>query len=385
MPDSKSISVAEIFNKLMENGYENSMVEVMSILLNKTMEIEREKYLKAGSFERNPERVSYANGYKDKKLGMRIGEVPLRIPQTRDCMFYPKTVEKGVRSEKALRLALSEMYIQGVSTRKVMNITEQLCGFEVSSTQVSKLTAEMDAEMDLWRSRPLGEFKYLMLDARYEKVRDNGRVVDMAVLWAIGINNCGMRSVLGVSVSLSEAEIHWRTFLQSLITRGLRGIEYIVSDDHPGLGAARKALFSGVPWQRCEFHLAQNAQSYVSKIMNKALIGEEIREIFNAPNRDVAQSMLKDFVMRYEKTEPRLAKWAEENISEAFTVFCLPIKIRKHLRTSNLCERINQEVARRTRVIRIFPNEASCLRIVSAILMEVDEEWISGKKLFIEN
>lgn len=207
----------------------------------------------------------------------------------------------------------------------------------------------------------------------------------MAVLWAIGINKVGMRSVLGVSVSLSEAEIHWRTFLQSLITRGLSGVEYIVSDDHPGLGTARKALFSGVPWQRCEFHLAQNAQSYVSKIMNKALIGEEIRDIFNAPNRDVAQSMLKDFVIRYEKTEPRLAKWAEENIPEAFTVFSLPVKIRKHLRTSNLCERINREIARRTRVIRIFPNEASCLRIVSAILMEVDEEWISGKKFFIEN
>jgi len=316
---------------------------------------------------------------------MRIGEVPLKIPQTRDCIFYPKTVEKGVRSKKALRLALSEMYIQGVSTRKVMNITEQLCGFEVSSTQISKLTADMDAEMEVWRNRPLGEFKYLMLDAIYEKVRDNERVVDMAVLLAIGINSEGIRSVLGVSVSLSEAEIHWRTFLQGLITRGLRGVEYIISDDHSGLGLARKALFSGVPWQRCEFHLAQNAQSYVSKIMNKALIGDEIREIFNTSNRDVAQSMLKDFVMRYEKIEPRLVKWAEENIPEAFTVFTLPVKIRKHLRTSNLCERINRKIARRTRVIRIFLNEDSCLRIISVLLMEVGEEWIAGKKLFIEN
>lgn len=385
MPNSKSIRMEEIFNKLMEAGYENVMPQITSILLNGVMELEREKYLKAEAYARNPERISYANGYKDKKLGMRMGEVQLKIPQTRDCMFYPRTVEKGVRSEKALRLALSEMYIQGVSTRKVMKITEQLCGFEVSSTQVSRLTSEMDAEIDRWRNRPLEAFKYLMLDARYEKVRDNGRIVDMAVLWAIGINKVGMRSVLGISVSLSEAEIHWRTFLQSLITRGLSGVEYIVSDDHPGLGTARKALFSGVPWQRCEFHLAQNAQSYVSKTMNKALIGEEIRDIFNAPNTEVAQSMLKNFIIRYEKTEPRLAKWAEENIPEAFTVFSLSVKIRKHLRTSNLCERINREIARRTRVIRIFPNEASCLRIVSAILMEVDEEWVSGKKFFMEN
>jgi len=385
MPNSKSIRMEEIFNKLMEEGYENVMPQITSLLLNGVMELEREKYLKAGAYVRNPERISYANGYKDKKLGMRMGEVQLKIPQTRDCMFYPRTVEKGVRSEKALRLALSEMYIQGVSTRKVMKITEQLCGFEVSSTQVSRLTSEMDAEIDRWRNRPLEAFKYLMLDARYEKVRDNGRVVDMAILWAIGIDCSGTRSVLGISVSLSEAEIHWRTFLQGLITRGLRGVEYIVSDDHSGLSAARKALFSGVPWQRCEFHLAQNAQNYVSKTMNKSLIGEQIRDVFNAPNREVAQSMLKDFVISYEKTEPRLAKWAEENIPEAFTVFSLPVKIRKHLRTSNLCERINREIARRTRVIRIFPNEASCLRIVSAILMEVDEEWISGKKFFIEN
>lgn len=383
--NNNNISMAEIFNVLMENGYDNTMPQIMSTLLNGAMEIERERYLKAGAYARSPERVSYANGYKDKKLGLRIGEVALKIPQTRDCMFYPKTVEKGVRSEKALRLALSEMYIQGVSTRKVLKITEQLCGFEVSSTQVSKLSSEMDGEIDKWRNRPLEAFKYLILDARYEKVRDNGRVVDMAVLWAIGINSIGMRSVLGVSVSLSEAEIHWRTFLQSLITRGLSGVEYIVSDDHSGLGAARRALFSGVPWQRCEFHLAQNAQNYVSKTMNKALIGEEIRNVFNAPNREMAQSLLKDFVTRYEKIEPRLVKWAEENIPEAFTVFALPPKIRKHLRTSNLCERINREIARRTRVIRIFPNESACLRIVSALLMEVDEEWISGRKFFVEN
>ena len=385
MPGINGTGMSEIFNNLIESGYENIMPQVMSILLNGVMELEREKYLKAGSYVRSHERVSYANGYKDKKLGMRMGEVQLKIPQTRDCMFYPKTIEKGVRSEKALRLALSEMYIQGVSTRKVMKITEQLCGFEVSSTQVSKLTSEMDSEIELWRNRPLRAFKYLMLDARYEKVRDNGSVVDMAVLWAIGIDAMGMRSVLGVSVSLSEAEIHWRTFLQSLVTRGLSGVEYIVSDDHSGLGSARRALFSGVPWQRCEFHLAQNAQNYVSKTMNKALIGEEIRNIFNAPNREMAQSLLNDFVTRYEKIEPRLIKWAEENIPEAFTVFSLPPKIRKHLRTSNLCERINREIARRTRVIRIFPNESACLRIVSALLMEVDEEWISGRKFFIEN
>lgn len=384
MPMSNNMDMAGIFNRLMENGYGEIMPELMSKLLNGTMEIERERYLKAGAFERSPERVSYANGYKPKTLNMRIGKVPLKIPQTRDCLFYPKTIEKGIRSEKALKLALCEMYVQGVSTRKMVEITKELCGLEISSTQVSNLATEMDVELEQWRNRPLGSYKYLMFDARYEKIRDNGRVVDMAVLWAAGIDSLGIRSVLGVSISLSEAEIHWRNFFQNLVSRGLRDVEFIVSDDHKGLEAARKSLFSGVPWQRCEFHLAQNAQNYVSRTMNKSLIGEEIRNIFNAPTRETAKSMLDDFILRYEKLEPRLVKWAEENIPEGFTVYSLPPKIRKHLRTSNLCERINSEIARRTRVIRIFPNEAACLRIVSALLMEIDEEWISGKKLFKE-
>lgn len=357
---------------------------MVGTILNEAMKIEREKYLNAPLYERREGRISHANGYKDKTLKLRLGEVPIQIPQTRDCQFYPKTVEKGVRSERAFRLGIAEMYIQGVSTRKVMKITETLCGFEVSSTQVSRLTSVIDEEVEKWRNRPLESYKYLMFDARYEKVRHNGQVIDMAVIWAIGIDDLGFRRILGVSVSLSEAEIHWRTFLQGLITRGLRGLEYIVSDDHPGLNCARRALFPGVPWQRCEFHLAQNSQAYISKTMNKSLIGEEIREIFNAPKREVAQEMLKDFMARYEKIEPKLVKWAEENIPEAFTVFSLPTKIRKHLRTSNLCERINREIARRTKVIKIFPNESSCLRIVSTILMEVDETWLSGKKLFIE-
>lgn len=383
MPSINSNVLEEIFNKISE-GYEGNLPEVMGIIFNEAMKIEREKYLNAPLYGRTEGRISHANGYKDKTLKLRLGEVPLQIPQTRDCQFYPKTVEKGVRSERAFRLGLAEMYIQGVSTRKVMKITEQLCGFEVSSTQVSRLTSQIDAEVEKWRNRPLGIHNYLMLDARYEKVRYGGEVIDMAVIWGIGIDELGFRRILGVSVSLSEAEIHWRTFLQGLMARGLRGVEYIVSDDHAGLACARKALFHGVPWQRCEFHLAQNAQNYVSKTMNKSLIGEEIREIFNAPKREIAQEMLKDFMTKYEKTESRLVKWAEENIPEAFTVFSLPIKIRRHLRTSNLCERINREIARRTRVIKIFPNESSCLRLVSAILMEFDEEWLSGKKLFIE-
>ena len=360
MPSVNSNILEEIFNKISE-GYEGNLPEVIGIIFNEAMKIEREKYLNAPLYGRTDGRISYANGYKDKTLKLRLGEVPIQIPQTRDCQFYPKTVEKGVRTERAFRLGLAEMYIQGVSTRKVMKITEKLCGFEVSSMQVSRLTSEIDAEVEKWRNRPLESYKYLMLDARYEKVRYSGQVIDMAVIWAIGIDELGFRRILGVSVSLSEAEIHWRTFLQGLITRGLRGVEYIVSDDHAGLGCARKSLFPGVPWQRCEFHLAQNAQNYVSKTMNKSLIGEEIREIFNAPKREIAQEMLKDFMAKYEKIESKLVKWAEENIPEAFTVFALPTKIRKHLRTSNLCERINREIARRTRVIKIFPNENSCL------------------------
>lgn len=221
--------------------------EMIRTVINTAMQLERQKHLGAGPYERTVERQGHANGYKSKTVATRLGKITFDVPQVREGNFYPQSLEKGQRSERALKLALAEMYIQGVSTRRVKAITEQLCGFEVSSTQVSQATALLDEQLQAWRERPLGRIKYLYLDARYEKVRQDGQVRDAAVLIAVGVNQDGKREVLGVSVSLSEQEVHWRTFLEKLVARGLAGIELITSDAHPGLNNARKAVFGGVP------------------------------------------------------------------------------------------------------------------------------------------
>jgi transposase-like protein len=306
-----------------------------------------------------------------------MGSVDLSIPQTRDGDFYPQSLEKGRRSERALGLAIAEMYVQGVSTRRVTAITEELCGFEISTSTVSKLTSQLDTVLKEWRERPLGKYEYVHLDARYEKVRHGGLVVDSAVLVAAGVNEQGQRDVLGVSVSLSEAEVHWREFLLGLQNRGLHGIKLSISDDHAGLKAARAAVFPSVPWQRCQFHLQQNAQKYVPRQDMKEQVAADIRAIFNAPNREEADRLLGKAISAYAKTAPQLSKWMEQNIAEGLTVFDFPTQHRTKIRTTNVLERLNREIKRRTQVASIFPNDASCLRLVTAIVMEVSEEWLT--------
>lgn len=237
----------------------------------------------------------------------------------------------------------------------------------------------MDEMLSTWRERTLSEVIYLILDARYEKVRQAGRVQDAAILMACGVKKDGKRAILGVSVSLSEAAEHWRTFLESLAARGLHGVQLIISDDHVGLEAARKAVFSGIPWQRCQFHLQQNAQSYVPRVGMRREVAEDIRTIFNAPDRETAQAYLDKAVDKYATLAPRLADWMEMNIPEGFTVFSFPKEHQRRLRIANGLERLSQEIKRRTRVVRVFPNEDSCLRLISAILMEVNEEYEFGR------
>jgi transposase-like protein len=274
---------------------------------------------------------------------------------------------------------MAEMYVQGVSTRKVSAIVEGLCGTSVSSTQVSDCAKRLDAELQKWRDRPIGACPYLVFDARYEKVRHDGQLRDCAVLIALGITAEGQRTLLGVSVALSEAEAHWRTFFQSLLQRGLCGVTFIVSDDHPGMAAARKAVFGAVPWQRCQFHLQQNAQAYVPRLDQRAEVARHIRSVFEAPSRQAAEQRLKEIVAYYAKPAPKLAAWLEENLPQGFTVFALPAAHQKRLRPANALERVNQELKRRTRVVRVFPNERSLLRLVTALLSETSDEWETGK------
>ena len=370
----KNNLLEQIAELLSEEGL-SGLGETLRLLLNAVMVIEREKYLGASAYERSEQRRDYANGFKPKTVKTRVGELDLAIPQVRGSGFYPSVLEKGLRSERALKLALAEMYVQGVSTRKVAAITQQLCGFEVTSTEVSRAAASLDQAIEQWRSRTLGQFPYLYLDARYEKVRFNNSVIDEAVLIAIGVDATGRRQILGVSVALSEAELHWRTFLESLQKRGLSGVKLIVSDDHAGLRAARKAVLPSVPWQRCQFHLQQNATAYVHKIELRKQVAAEIRAIFNAPDRNEAERLLKLTVARYEQCNARLASWLEENLPEGLTIFDFPAEHRRRLRTTNMVERINKEIRRRTRVVTLFANEASALRLVAAVLMEISEEW----------
>jgi transposase-like protein len=368
----------ELLEQIISDGLE-AIPELIRIVVNTAMETERQKYLGVGPYERSSERRGHANGYKAKTVTTRMGPISFEVPQVREGGFYPEALEKGLRSERALTLSLAEMYVQGVSTRKVNTIIETLCGGSVSSSQVSRATAQLDEVLEAWRKRPLGRCRYVYLDARYEKVRVEGQVRDVAVLIALGVNETGRRQLLGVSVSLSEHEIHWRTFLRSLVERGLSGIELISSDAHAGLQAARQAVFGGIPWQRCQFHLQQNAQAYVPRQELKPQVAADIRAIFNAPNRVEADSLLTKAIQTYAKTAPRLATWLEHNIPEGLTVFALPEAHRRLLRTTNGLERLNQEIRRRTRVVRVFPNENACLRLISAILMEISDEWETGK------
>ncbi len=271
------------------------------------------------------------------------------------------------------------MYVQGVSTRKVTAVLEELCGLEVTSTQVSRAAQELDAELEQWRSRLLGQVTYLILDARYEKVRHGGSVVSCAILSAIGILPDGRRTILGVSCSLSEAEVHWRQFLQSLVDRGMHGMQLIVSDDHAGLGAAREAMFRGVTWQRCQFHLIQNAMAWVPKVSMRSEVAQDLKTIFNAADRDEADRRLALMVKKYREPAPKLADWLEDNVPQGLTVLALPPAHRRRLRTTNMLERLHKEIKRRTRVATLFPNEASVLRLVSAILCEFDDEWEAGR------
>jgi putative transposase len=376
--DEYSNCFEEVLQVLCEHGFDG-MAEAIEILMNEAMKLERADALGAMPYQRSESRRGYANGFKPKTVNSRLGRLNLQVPQTRDVDFYPSALERGERSERALKLAVAEMYVQGVSTRKVAEITKELCGLDVSSSQVSRAAELLDEELEAWRNRPLGNTPYVILDARYEKVRHGGSVRDCAVLIAIGVSETGHRSVLGVSVSLSEAEVHWRSFLKSLIDRGLHGVRLIVSDDHTGLKQARKACFPGIAWQRCQFHLMQNAMHYVPKISMRTEVAQDLRGVFNAPDRHEADRLLAQLVQKYAGDSPDLATWMETDIPEGLTVFELPETHRRRLRTTNTLERLNQEIKRRTRVATLFPNEASLLRLASAILSEVSDDWETGK------
>jgi transposase-like protein len=351
-----------LINLLFEGGLQNALPRISEILMNAAMLLERETHIGAAPYQRGVERNGYANGFKPRTFQTGVGALNLCVPQVResDTVFRTSLLEKGSRSERALKSAIATMYVEGVSTRRVTKIMEDLCGFEVSSGQVSNLNKQLDTEFEKWRTRPLPSIAYTTLDATYYKVRIDGVVRDCATLIAYGIRrDDGKRMILGVSCALSEAEVHWRDFLNSLRERGIGIPDLVTSDAHSGLKAALKAALNGTPWQRCQFHLQQNAQEYVTKQHLKSKVAADIRAIFNADDLAHADARLKDFVKTYSESQPKLAVWAEENLPEGFDPF---LKIKK-----------------RTRVVGLFPSEQSLLRLVTGVLTEISETWETGK------
>lgn len=372
-----------VMNVLLEEGFDG-MAQAIQLLMNEATKLERTAFLGAGPYERAEGRRGYSNGFKSKTVRTRGGELSLEVPQVRGAVdgqiFYPSALERGCRSERALKLAVAEMYIQGVSTRRVQEITQKLCGLEITSSQVSRVTAELDEQLEAWRTRPLGRVPYVMLDAQYEKVRHGGSVVSCALLSAVGILPDGRRTILGVSVQLSEAEVHWRAFLTSLKERGLFGVQYVVSDDHEGLGKARKAAFPSAEWQRCQVHLQRNATAYVPRADLRKNVAADLRMIFAAGSREEAERQLERVAKAYAKQAPKLSSWLRKAIPEGLSVYSLPATHRRRLRSTNVIERLNRELKRRTSVAGLFPNEASVLRLATAVCSEISEDWEASRR-----
>lgn len=350
-------------------------------VVQQVLEAELTTFLAAGPYERTGERKGYRNGYQPRLLKTRVGELELLVPKDRDGQFQTELFARYQRSEKALLLAITQMYVEGVSTRKVKAITEALCGLEISKSQVSALSQTLDEEIARWRERPLGKnYPYLVVDARYEKVRGGGAVTSRGVLVVVGIGADGFREVLGVWVAHSESEASWGEVFASLRQRGLTGVRYVVSDDHRGLVRAVERHFQGALWQRCQVHFVRNALAHVAQ-KDRASVAETLRTITDAATKEAAEAARTVAVAQLEQKHPKVARLVEEHGEQMLAVYALPPEHRKRMRSTNLVERLNQEIKRRTRVVRIFPDEAACLRLVSALAMEVNVDWLERQYL----
>jgi putative transposase len=332
--------------------------------------------LGAESGERTETRLGYRAGYYHRNLITRVGKLELRVPRDREGRFSTKLFERYSRSEKALVGALAEMYVQGVSTRKVKAITEELCGHSFSASAISRINTELDASLEQFAARRLEEpYPYLICDARYERVREGGVIRSQAILIAIGINHEGFRCVLGVEAAARESATSWRDFLVSLRERGLRGVELVVSDDHAGLRKGIAEILPEAAWQRCYVHFLRNALDHLPrKVIDDCL--QELRWLYDRRNLAEAQRDLAAWLERWSATYPRLCDWVEENIAETLTFYRLPRVHHKHMKSTNMLERFNEEIRRRTRVVRIFPNQESCLRLIRALAVETHEGWL---------
>lgn len=379
MVQSKSIvTLGEVKGLLREDR--DFLKELLHEVLQEVLEAEMNDALGAQKGERTGDRLGYRSGYYPRTLVTRVGKLELRVPQDRQGRFSTEVFERYQRSEKALVSALAEMYIQGVSTRKVKAITEELCGHAFSASAVSGAVKRLDEQLLQFARRPLEEgFAYVILDARYEKVRESGSIRSRAVLVAIGIDWEGRRQVLGVELANRESASSWKNFLLTLRQRGLKGVGMVVSDDHAGLRKAIAEVLPEAVWQRCYVHFLRNARDYLPRKGDDDCL-RELRWLYDRRDVNEARKDLASWLKRWQEKYAKLCVWVEDNIGETFSFYGLPYGHHKHLKSTNMLERLNEEIKRRTRVVRIFPNEQSCLRLIRALAVEMHENWIEAHR-----
>jgi putative transposase len=365
-------------SELLANG--DVVRELFRDVLQEVLEAEMTETLQAKPGERTSERLGLRSGSYSRTLITRVGKLELRVPQDRQGRFSTQLFERYQRSEKALVSALAEMYVQGVSTRKVKAITEELCGHSFSASSISDINKTLDEQLAQFATRRLDEeYPYLILDARYERVRENGTIHKRAVLVAIGINWDGRRCVLGVDLANRESISSWKEFLLGLRSRGLTGVELVVTDDHAGLRAAIAEVLPEAAWQRCYVHFLRNCLDHLPRKGDDDCL-RELRWIYERRNLGEARNDLAAWITKWESRYAKLVAWVEENIEETLTFYRLPPQHHKHLKSTNMLERLNEELKRRTHVVRIFPNAASCLRLVRALAVETHENWIEATR-----
>jgi transposase-like protein len=344
-------------------------------VLQEVLEAEMTEAIGASKSERTEGRLGYRSGYYTRGFVTRLGKIELRVPQDRQGRFSTELFERYQRSDKALLAALAEMYVQGVSTRKVKAITEELVGHSFSASSISAIVKKLDDELSRFARRRLSEpFPYLILDARYEKVRMDHVIQSQAVLIAVGIDWEGRRQILGVELSNRESRSSWRDFLIGLKERSLHGVEFVVSDDHDGLKKAIRECLPEAAWQRCYVHFLRNAIDHLPRKRDDDCL-KELGWLYERRNVKEARADLRAWIARLQSRYAKLVAWVEENIEESLTYFSLPQAHHKNMKSTNMLERFNEEIKRRTRVVRIFPNEASCLRLIRALAAEQHETW----------
>jgi putative transposase len=360
-----------------DRDYLRTMVEA---IVQATLEAEMTEALGAAKGERTAARLGYRSGYYGRSLITRVGTLELQVPQDRQGRFSTALFERYQRSEKALVGALLEMYVQGVSTRKVKAVTEELCGHEFSASAISAINKSLDASLKAFAERPLTEaYPYLILDARYERAREAGVIASQAVLVAIGVDWEGRRQILAVELADRESRSSWRDFLAALKRRGLFGVEFVVSDNHAGLTQAIREVLAEAIWQRCYVHFLRNALDYVPRKVDDDCL-QELRWFYDRRELAEVRRDLAAWLAKWQAKYPKLCAWVEDNIEETLSYYRLPLAHHKHMKSTNMLERLNQEIKRRTHVVRIFPNAESCLRLVRALAAETHENWLEAPR-----